>query len=126
MTRQELARELTMAEGGAKQVNIAQMHEVLKVLSKRMKGPSCASILKALLASLLLVTVTGCGTLPAEFTERLDVIVKDIGAGNMSLSCAVEKDGKQLGSIRGDLACTDDTLQLTGCHAKGLQFSGPK
>jgi len=82
--------------------------------------------MKHLMIAIVTVLLAACGTLPAEFTNRLDVIVKDIGAGNMSLSCAVEKDGQQLGSVRGDLVCTSDALQLTGCHAKGLQFSGPK
>lgn len=82
--------------------------------------------MKRLMVASMAVFLTACGTLPAEFTNRLDVIVKDIGAGDLSLSCAVEKDGQQLGSIRGDLVCTADSLKLTGCHAKGLQFSGPK
>ena len=126
MTRQELARVLTIEEGGAQQVNIAQMNEVLKVLSKKLKGPGCAMVLKALLERLALVVWSGCAALPSVFTGKFDQVVKDGGAGQYVVACTASKDGKQLGKVSGELTCTADMMQLTGCHPKSIQFEGPK
>lgn len=49
MTLQALAHTLTKAERGLQQVNIAQMHEVLKCLKRLLSSQVGMEVLKALL-----------------------------------------------------------------------------
>lgn len=125
MTTQEIAAELCRGEKGTKEINIAQMCEVVRVLKKKLANRQGMAMLKGLLASLLLVlSVTGCGMIPADFKDTLDKGVKDHGAGTYSLACQLGKDGRQVVGVRGDLECTADMLQLTGCHKKAVTFEG--
>lgn len=82
-------------------------------------------LLRLVMAVALLASV-GCAAIPSAFTDRLDQVVKDNGAGQYEVACQVKKDQRQLVGVTGSLECTADMLQLTGCHKKGITFEGPK
>lgn len=69
---------------------------------------------------------SACSAIPASLVDRLDMVVKDNGAGTYTMSVEVDKDGKQLGKVTTKMECTANAIQLTGCHPNGVSFEGPK
>lgn len=78
------------------------------------------------LLTIMLVLSPACGMIPAEMREPIDKAIKDYGAGNYYLACQLGKDDKQVLGLKGDITCTANMLQLTGCHKKGVTVEGPK
>lgn len=96
-------------------------------LTKKLRTPARGmALLTGLVASLVLVLTMGCAMIPAAFTDRLDKLVKDNGAGEYQVNTTLSKDGKQLVGISAQWTCTADVVQLTGCHQQGVTFEGPK
>ena len=127
MTRNELARELCMEEGGVKQTNIAQVNELLKLLSRKLKGPACAMVLKALLASLVLVTLSGCALLEREKLEilqdKIELAVASLGAGDWKVSGTLSKDGTAYGSAEISWTCRKGADgKMAGCSEPVVAF----
>lgn len=82
--------------------------------------------MRALTLTVLLVLLPACSMIPDEMRAPIDTMIKDNGAGNYWLACQAGKDGKQLVGVKGEMECTADMLQLTGCHKKGVTVEGPK
>ena len=80
--------------------------------------------MKTTLCMIGLLMLSGCGMIPSDFKDTLDKAIKDNGAGSYYLACQLGKDDRQIVGLRGELECTADMLQLTGCHKKAVTFEG--
>ena len=127
MTTQQIGLALAQIDKGTKkELSAAQANQATKGMKQLLRGPHALAILRGLLGMFVLVLVTGCAALPGAFTDRLDRAAKDAGAGDFNLACVLAKDTKQIAKVSGELTCTADRMQLTGCHPKGMAFEGPQ
>ena len=127
MLTTQIGQALTEIDKGTKrQLSAAQANQAVKAMKQLLRGPHALAILRGLLGSLALVVLVGCTALPSAFTDRLDRAAKDAGAGDFNLTCVLAKDTKQIAKVSGELTCTADMVQLTGCHPKSIQFEGPQ
>lgn len=127
MTTQQIGLALAQIDKGTKkELSAAQANQATKGMKQLLRGPHALAILRGLLGSFALVFLVGCAALPSAFTDRLDRAAKDAGAGDFNLTCVLAKDRKQIAKVSGELTCTANMVQLTGCHPKSIQFEGPQ
>ena len=119
MTRNEVARLLTKQEKGLKQINIAQMSEIVKALHRLLHGRRGGAILKGILNSvgllLILTSLTGCAALSYlhDAREKVELWVGSEGPGEYAVT--VTKDGQMLWTQRVRCDRGPDG-KLAGCH----------
>lgn len=83
-------------------------------------------LLRVVMVVSLIVVAVGCSAIPSAFTDRIDKLIADNGAGTYDVTTTLSKDGKALVTVKEAWNCTNNAVQLTGCHQQGVTFEGPK